>query len=451
MKVLWLCNQSLGDKDEGRSGTWLGAMARGLLDSGVIELGVIALGSVERFARADCRQVKQWVVPIGHSRGRDGLPGALLTEMIVRAAREFRPDLIHVWGTEDFWGLLTARCLPQFPALLEMQGFKTAITHMFYGGLSMHDRLRCIGAKELLKRRTMWHERRDFERWGSVEREMIRGHHFIGFQSPWMAAQVQAVNPSARLFKSDRALRTGFELAAPWKWAEQPVVFTTSAYPSPFKGLHIAIQAVAALRHRCPSARLKIAGPYQRKGIRMDGYVRWINRLVRQAGMEEQVEWLGTLSAAQIVQELQSAGAALIPTYVESYCVAMAEAMHVGTPTVASFTGGTAHLGRDEETCLFFPPGDTPMCAYQIERVLKNRELAERLSARARPPLDATIGQFSLRGRSRPTSWFWRKPGEALALVHEQPGNKRHLSSRACCGPVADQFRRSLQQRPVIA
>lgn len=56
----------------------------------------------------------------------------------------------------------------------------------------------------------------------------------------------------------------------------------------------------------------------------------------------------------------------------------------MGTPTVVSYTGGTSYLGKDDETCLFFPPGDEAMCAYQVERVLRDRELSLRLSERSR-------------------------------------------------------------------
>ena len=73
-----------------------------------------------------------------------------------------------------------------------------------------------------------------------------------------------------------------------------------------------------------------------------------------------------------------------MPSYVESYCLAMAEAMRIGTPVVSAFTGGTGHLGQDNQTCLFFPSGDVAMCAYQLERVLRDREQAERLSRQAR-------------------------------------------------------------------
>ena len=41
-------------------------------------------------------------------------------------------------------------------------------------------------------------------------------------------------------------------------------------------------------------------------------------------------------------------------------------------------------LGKDEDSCLFFPPGDEAMCAYQLERVLTDPELALRLSRESR-------------------------------------------------------------------
>jgi glycosyltransferase involved in cell wall biosynthesis len=49
-----------------------------------------------------------------------------------------------------------------------------------------------------------------------------------------------------------------------------------------------------------------------------------------------------------------------------------------------AYTGGTAYLGKDEESCLFFPHGDEAMCAYQLERILTDHNLAEGLSSKAR-------------------------------------------------------------------
>lgn len=384
MRVIWLCNCPLSDSDVGETGTWLGAMARGLLDSGALELGVIAPGPVRQFTRRDYLQVKQWIVPSRIALGRDGLPPASLVQTIVAAVNEFAPDLIHSWGTEYFWGLLPARGLLTYPALLEIQGLKGQCAKVFFGGLTLPERLRCIGIKELLKRRTMHADRRDFASWGLREEEIIRGHRFVDVQSSWVASQVKAIDPNARLFPVNRALRQPFYDADGWQSSGRTTVFCTAAYTSPFKGLHVAVRALALLKKRLPDVRLRIVGTHQRLGIRQGGYMRWVNRMIRKLGLSDAIEWLGPLNAEQIVTELKNAAAVVIPTFVETYCVAFAEAMSIGTPVVVSYVGGIPSLGKDEDSCLFFPPADEAMCAYQLERVLTDVGLALRLSRESR-------------------------------------------------------------------
>ncbi|MEI6513426.1 MAG: glycosyltransferase [bacterium] len=384
MKVLWFCNGALSDVSVNGTGTWLGATANGLLESDGLELGVIALSSVKSFTRHDYRHVKQWYVPAGARLGRDGLPSATLVQSIVAAANEFSPDIIHVWGTESFWGLLSARNLLKYPALLEIQGLKGPYSKVYCGDLTFWEQILCLGVKEVLKRKTMQTERRKFANWGFREKEIIRGHRFIDVQSPWVVAQVSASNPAARLFSVELVLRKPFYEATAWCLPQSSVIFCTAAYSVPYKGLHVAIRALCLLRKRIPNARLRIAGGHQRVGIRQDGYMRWINRIIKKLGLTNAVEWLGPLDAVQIVAELKNAAAVVIPTFCETYCVAFAEAMTLGVPAVVSFTGGTAYLGRDEDSCLFFPPGDEVMCAYQLERVMTDKMLATRLSLESR-------------------------------------------------------------------
>ena len=213
---------------------------------------------------------------------------------------------------------------------------------------------------------------------------MIRGHEFVDVQSAWVGAHVDGINPAAQRFSVDRVLREPFYAAEGWQPSGSNTVFCTAAYTAPFKGLHVAVRALKLLRSRIPDARLRIAGAHQRNGIRQDGYMRWIGGIVRHSGLAKAIDWLGPLDGEQIVAELQSAAAVAIPSFAETYCVALAEAMRVGTPAVVSVTGGTAHLGDDEHSCLFFPPGDEAACAHQLERVMLDAELARRLSRESR-------------------------------------------------------------------
>ena len=146
-------------------------MARGLVGSGQVELGIIGTASVSGSVRRDYCGVRQWLFPSRTTLGRDGLPPAQFVDAIAEASREFRPDLVHVWGTESYWGLLSARRLLPYPSLLEMQGSKSAIARVYCGALTFGEQLRCVGIKEVIKRKTIWSDRRAFARWGSRERD----------------------------------------------------------------------------------------------------------------------------------------------------------------------------------------------------------------------------------------------------------------------------------------
>jgi glycosyltransferase involved in cell wall biosynthesis len=384
MKILWLSNKVLTDYDQGSTGTWLDAMARGLSQSGKITLGNIATGSASKVIRQDCGPIQQWIVPSTIKLRRNGLPAEETVADIVKSAEDFSPDLIHVWGTESFWGLLTARKLVRGQALLEMQGVKGAIAKVYHGGLSLCEQMSCIGLKEVVRQSTIGLGRKRFEIWGEIEREIISQHNYIAVQTKWVEAQVKTVNYGCSVFKTALLLREPFYNALPWKFLNNHVVFCSVAYPSPFKGLHIAINATAILRNRFPDIKLRIAGAHQKNRLRQDGYIAWLNRRISKLGLGKNVEWLGALDATETVAEMKMASAMVIPSYIENCSNAMQEAMKVGTPVIASFAGGLPSLARDEESALFFPVGDEIMCAHQLSRVLTECELAERLSKKAK-------------------------------------------------------------------
>jgi glycosyltransferase involved in cell wall biosynthesis len=383
MKVLWLSNKVLSDKDDGSTGTWLVAMAHSLVATGEVELCNVSMGKVKVPTRQDAGPCRQWIVP-GIKTGRAGLPPARIVAGIISVVNDVAPDLVHVWGTENYWGLLTARGLIQTRALLEIQGLKEPYSRVFAGGLTELEQRACIGIKEIIKSRNIASKRSAFERWSRFEREIIAGHSFVTAQSPWVEAWVKVSNASARIFHVELALREPFYSAKPWRPQNASVIFCSAAYPVPYKGIHNAVRALAILSRQVPNARLRIAGALKSRGIRQDGYIAWVDRLAASLHVADKIDWLGALSATEIVAELQNCSVMLIPSHCETYCVALAEALYLGVPAVSAHTGGTVWLARDEESALFYSPGDEVMCAYQLERILTDQGLAERLSRNAR-------------------------------------------------------------------
>ena len=81
------------------------------------------------------------------------------------------------------------------------------------------------------------------------------------------------------------------------------------------------------------------------------------------------VRSLGRLSPEAVRAQLQSATALIFPSIViENAPTVILEALAVGTPVLASATGGVPELVRDGENGLLFPPADVPALSAVIAR-----------------------------------------------------------------------------------
>ncbi len=389
MKVFWLSNRFFTETPDSSTGTWITAMGRALVESGQVQLANISQDKVKTMMRRDCKGVTQWVVPY-EKLGRNGLPSRRTIDGIKRAVEEFAPDLIHIWGIENYWGLLTARKILRGKALLEIQGFKYACAKVFYGGLTFSELLQCIGPKELIKPSiSLQMLKHRFQTWGIFEEEIIQGHPEISTQSDWTRARIAHINPDCKTIKIRRMLRTEFMTAAPWAPAEVesqtnfPTIFTSCGCSNAYKGLHVLIRAVAIVKKQFPGVVLNVAGYTPRGGIRKGGYERFVEHEVHRLGLAENFRWLGALDASGLIREMRGASAVVVPSFVESYSLALAEALHVGVPCVVSYAGAMPELAKHEESALFFPAGDEAMCAWQIMKIFKSPSLALYLSKNA--------------------------------------------------------------------
>jgi glycosyltransferase involved in cell wall biosynthesis len=384
VRILWLSNAVLANEESRSTGTWLHALADSLASSPDVELGNISSGDTREVVRQDFGRIQQWIVPSNLRLSADGLPPPEIVAGIAGVVKTFAPDIIHVWGTESYWGVLTAKGLLKGRVILEMQGLRSAIRKVFHGNLSLREQLGCVGIKEILRGSTIPQKRRQLRAGIVVEREVVSSHRFITVQSSWMEAQVRDVNPSATVFHNDCALRRPFDTDRAWGYSGKPTIFCSAAYPFPLKGLHVAVRALARLKPVFPSVELRIAGELKRSGLRRDGYIAWVEREARRLFVDGNISWLGPLVADDIVTELLGSSAFVLPSFIENHPLSLAEAMALGVPSVVSFAGGAPSLAFDGISALFFTPGDETMCAFQLRRAIENPVLARQLSERAR-------------------------------------------------------------------
>ena len=384
IKILWFCSDRFTEQKTRETGSWLHSMSKGLIESGEIELYNITQGKVKQTTKEEYLSINQWIFPKS-KLNRKGLPPKKTIQAIQHIVTEIQPDIIHIWGTEAHWGLLTARDIIKGTALLEIQGLKFEISNYFYSGLSAMDLCSSIYIKDVLKPRTsIFGLKASFKKWGNFEKEIIANHNYINTQSEWVRASVARINKKAVKYNTVMSLRNEFITAQKWdinKCTRNRLFTVTSSLVS-YKGLHVLIDAVELLVKDFPDIQLTIATSLD-YGIRRDGYTRLLFKKIRKKGLTKHVNWLRPLTAGEMVSEFQATHVTVVPSFVESYSLALEESLFAGVPTVASFAGAMPELGAHRETVSYFQPGNAGMCAAEIKRILENDDIAVKLSDEA--------------------------------------------------------------------
>lgn len=386
IKVVWLSNVAFSNMEIQSTGTWLIAMGQALLSNSTIELHNIAQSNKCIYKKESIGSLTQYYVPIEKLK-RNGLPSSKTIKFIVEIIKEINPDIIHVWGTENYWGLLTARNFIKGVVLLEIQGLKYLVAKVYYGNLTLFELLKSINLKEILKPTTsLFAGKYRLYKWGKYEKEMIKAHENIATPSDWISFHVSLINKKCRKYRSGMILRKEFTESIQWdrKDVQDLVIFSSSNVAHAYKGLHVLFKSLFILKKKYPSIILKIAGNHILSGIKTKGYLKFLKNEAKNLGINESIKWLGPLNSKEIVCQLRSSHVNVIPSFVESYSMTLAEAMMVGTPTVVAFSGAMPELAHHCESALFYTATDEVMCAMQIEKILKDKELAERLSDNAR-------------------------------------------------------------------
>jgi glycosyltransferase involved in cell wall biosynthesis len=99
--------------------------------------------------------------------------------------------------------------------------------------------------------------------------------------------------------------------------------------------------------------------------------------------------FLGSMPRSQVLELFRAGDASLLSSSWENFPHTVVEALAVGTPVIATRTGGVAEVVRDGENGLVVEPGDVDALAGAIRRFFADEELAARLRANAAPSVAA--------------------------------------------------------------
>jgi len=267
-----------------------------------------------------------------------------------KRVREIQPDIVHAHGTGRF--VAAAQGL-DFPTVITVHGirFREVVLH---GGLK--GKLRAVTTVALEKR--VLRRARHIFTIADYVRQAIAPHTSADFYP--------VANPVAKRF---------FDLPTD----ETALTILSVAAVQPRKGLLELIEAVAEVRKTVPGVKLRLVGK-----ILLPDYADLLRERIGELDLKDVVELVGFIPDADLEREFTTCSVFALCSVEESSPVAIAEAMTLGKPVVASAVGGIPDLVAEGKSGFLVAYGDVPAIATALTRVLSDDALRADMGRDAR-------------------------------------------------------------------
>lgn len=324
----------------------------------------------------------------------DKIPESLIAR-IKRLIQEEKPDVIHIHGTETFYGALPIDAYCGVPVIVTILGLINGC-HPFYTGNLMPDDIGGVRFNAGFLRhfatpfssQRFWREKRARQE----QRTITQHRYFIG-RTEWDEACVRFYNPEANYFKVNETLRAPFfNIKRDQRLVAPHSIFCSAAANYPLKGVHWLMRAVSRLKDEFPDIQLRIADAADKIGTGIgwrqefygSAYSAYLRKLIQELKIEDNVVALPRLNADSVAEELRHAQLFVLPSLVENSSNSLGEAMLAEVPSIATYVGGTPSIIRDGIDGKLVPPSDPFMLAKAIGNWFKNPQLAGTCAQSAR-------------------------------------------------------------------
>lgn len=299
----------------------------------------------------------------------------------------FSPDIIHLHGTENNFGLACIKACPGEKYIVSIQGLCSVIERYYYSGIEMHDLLFNITLRDIIRSDNIFRKRREFRRRGVFEKEIIKSvSHIIG-RTRWDEVHTMTINPDVRYhFCNDNLQDAFYKTTKTWNInsIERYTIYVSQGY-YPIKGVHMLIRAAQIVKANFPELKIYVAGLNILKGksiydrLSLSGYGKYLRKLIINLGLAENISFVGLLTPDEVIEKLVHSHICVYPSSIENGS-SLGEAQYLGTPVIASYAGGMPSTVIDEVNGLLYRFEEYEMLAHNIVRIFNDNTLAVKLS-----------------------------------------------------------------------
>ncbi len=300
---------------------------------------------------------------------------ARLEERFADIIADFKPDMIHVFGTEFPHGLAAVRAFGKpKKTLVGIQGLCSEIAKVYQAGLP--DAVyHTVTFRDWLKKDSLKQQQEKFAKRGEMEQEIIRLTGHVTGRTRFDKEGTKRIHPNVCYHHMNETMRSSFYEGS-WesdKCEIHSIFLGQGDYP--LKGFHFMLEAMAVLLKQYPDAKLYVSGnsiignSSLKDKLKLSAYGKYLLALIKRHELEEKVIMLGRLTEEEIRQQFLKSSVFVCASVLENSPNMVGEAMLLGVPTVASCAGGIPDMLTDGREGILVPAGDAQALADAIAAI----------------------------------------------------------------------------------
>lgn len=377
MRVLWLSvTPSL--YDEKTYGGWVASLERIVRQYGkYIDLG-IAFEHTDRFFKIERDGVTYYPMNKVDSRIKKlrlmlnyANNWNFLRPLVKNVVDDFKPDIIHCFGSEWPYGLITKEV--SVPVVIHMQGF----INIYNLSSTMCCRISDIFKYHHYNPFSIFHYWfRSLKKESSNEREqevMCRNKYFMG-RTEWDKNIVRYYSPGSKYYHCEEAIRPEiFHSDVRWKFsANKRMRIVTISSASGLKGNDLILRTAKILKDFGFDFEWRVAGS-------KDSF-KLFESIMGLKHSDLNIKLIGFINANGVAKELSEADVYVHTSIIDNSPNSLCEAQLIGCPVVATNVGGIPQLVENGKSGILFPFNEPHTLAFILMNLHGDKDLLEKLS-----------------------------------------------------------------------
>lgn len=358
MRILWITNIKLPPLCEQLQlpvpsiGGWMYSSLKRLVVNSQDSYGVATIWEGKELKEYNINNVTYYLLPLNGKISTEYNKHLEKYWRMIKAS--FKPDIIHIHGTEYPHGLAYVNSCGSNGVVVSIQGIISCIAKYYTAGITNARIKKNITLRDILKGGII-SQQKSFERRGKSEIQLIKSvNHIIG-RTEWDRAHIWALNPFVNYYHVGETLRDSF-YCKKWRYdlCEPHSIFISQA-SYPIKGFHKLLEALPLVLKCFPDTKVYVAGAeiHNQPWYRIGTYANYIKHMILKWNLIDVVKFVGNLNEEQMSQQYLKSNLFICCSAIENSPNSLGEAQVLGVPHLSSFVGGIPEIVNYNSNVLY--------------------------------------------------------------------------------------------------